>query len=301
MAGTSEILQLGAGALTAELVPAIGGSLAAFRRGGTDVMRPLSAADLAAGNVLGVAMFPMIPYANRIEGNAFDFGGHRHVVTPNNPPEPFNVHGTGWQRPWRVEHKSETEALLALDVGPGDGPHQYHATQLFRLDPDALAVTVGVTNTGAGTMPFGLGLHPWFTRDPDVTLQFVASRFYLEEPGNVAGDPVTVPPELDFARARPLPGRWRNNDYGGWNGEAVLRFPGRGIGLRMVADAVFGHLMVYADPARPFFCVEPQSNASGAFNRPDGFSAPEEGVLILRPDESVAGSVRFEVVAIDGA
>ena len=297
MAGTSDLLRLAAGALTADLVPAIGGSLAAFRVGDTDVMRPLSAADLAAGNVLGVAMFPMIPYANRIAGNTFDFGGRSHVVAANNPPEPFNVHGTGWQRPWKVERSDGAEAVLSLEIGPGDGPYRYHATQLFRLDPDALTVTVSLTNTGAATMPFGFGLHPWFLRDPDVTLQFAARRFYLEEPGNVAGDPVTVPPELDFSRARPLPERWRNNDYGGWDGVAVLRFPDRGVGLRMIADPVFGHLMVYADPARPCFCVEPQTNASGAFNRRAGFTAPEEGVLILDPGESVGGSIRFEVFA----
>ena len=301
MAGTSDLLRLAAGALTADLVPTIGGSLAAFRAGGTDVMRPLSAADLAAGNVLGVAMFPMIPYANRIAGNAFDFGGRSHVVEANNPPEPFNVHGTGWKRPWKVDHCDSAEAHLSLETGPGDGPFRYHATQLFRLDPEALSVTVGVTNTGDATMPFGVGLHPWFVRDPDVTLQFAARRFYLEEPGNVAGDPVTVPPELDFALARSLPDRWRNNDYGGWEGEAVLRFPSRGFGLRITADPVFGHLMVYADPARPFFCVEPQSNASGAFNRDGGFAAPEEGVLILHPGETAGGTVRFEVFATGGA
>ena len=62
----------------------------------------------------------------------------------------------------------------------------------------------------------------------------------------------------------------------------------------MAADAVFGHLMVYADPAKPFFCVEPQSNASGAFNRAGGFDDPAEGVRVLEPGESLGGTVRFE-------
>jgi aldose 1-epimerase len=65
----------------------------------------------------------------------------------------------------------------------------------------------------------------------------------------------------------------------------------------MTADPVFRHLMFYADPARPYFCVEPQSNASGAFNRRDGFVTPEEGVVILQPGETTSGNVRFEVFA----
>ena len=59
---SDEVMQLSAGELAIGLVPGIGGSLAYFRKGGVDLMRPLSPADLAAGNVLGVAMFPMVPY-----------------------------------------------------------------------------------------------------------------------------------------------------------------------------------------------------------------------------------------------
>src|SRR5690348_6236168 len=77
MAATSEpaAIALEAGALSAGLVPEIGGSLAWFRIGDTDVMRPLTAERQRAGDVLGVAMFPMVPYANRIADNAFAFGG----------------------------------------------------------------------------------------------------------------------------------------------------------------------------------------------------------------------------------
>jgi len=72
-----------------------------FRAGTTDLMRPLSAAHWASGDVLGTAIFPMVPYANRFEGNRFHFGGAQWEVETNNPPERFNVHGTGWRVPWR--------------------------------------------------------------------------------------------------------------------------------------------------------------------------------------------------------
>src|SRR3569833_4558744 len=100
MVATSEPIALNAGDLSVGLVPEIGGSLAYFRHRGIDLMRPLSSADLAAKNVLGVAMFPMVPYANRIAGNTFDFGGRTWRFSANNPPEQFNVHGTGWRAPW---------------------------------------------------------------------------------------------------------------------------------------------------------------------------------------------------------
>lgn len=271
MAAISELLELCAGTLTLDLAPGIGGSVAAFRIGGDDLMRPLSAGDRATGNVLGVAMFPMMPYANRITGNAFRFGGNTYSFLANNLPEKFNVHGTGWRRPWNVIHVNQTEAKLSLEVvEPGDA-FCYRATQGFALDASGLTVSITLTNAGPETMPFGFGLHPWFERDAAVTLQFGARRFYLEEPDGVSGNPTTLPPELDFTVARNLPQGWRNNDYGGWDGVAKLRWPSRGVGLSIAADPVFRHLMIYADPTKPYFCVEPQTNASGAFNRPGGF------------------------------
>lgn len=290
MGAISEARTLEAGALEVGLAPAIGGSVSAMRWRGIDLMRRLSDDDRDAGNVLGVAMFPMVPYANRVAGNEFHFETRRWRVLPNNPPERFNVHGSGWKKPWTVTRASTVAAVLTLEVAAGAEPYSYRAEQAFAATEEGLSVTVTLTNTGPVAMPFGFGLHPWFDRDPDVTLQFSARRFHLEEPEGVSGDPITLPPELDFAKGRSLPGGWRNNDYGGWTGEAIIRFPSRGVGLRIVADPVFKHLMLYADPTKPYFCLEPQTNASGAFNRGQ-WNDPDEGVIVLAPGESAAGTV----------
>lgn len=294
--GENSVLRLSAGEIDVGLVPTIGGSVSHFRHRGTDLMRPLSEADRAAGNVLGVAMFPMVPYANRIGGNSFAYGGQTWRVEQNNPPERFNVHGTGWHRAWTVAEQTGTEALLTLEVG--DGPYHYRATQRFSVGGNGMRVEMTIGNQGEAAMPFGFGLHPWFERDADTTLQFKATRFYLEEPDGVSGDPITLAPELDFATARTLPTGWRNNDYGGWDGSATVAYPARRTALRMRADPVFGHLMFYADPRRTFFCVEPQSNASGAFNRAGGYTDPAEGVIVLQPGGSASGSVHFEALAL---
>jgi aldose 1-epimerase len=51
MAAISEpgLIELASGSLAVGIVPAIGGSLAYFRAGGVDLMRPLSDADRQAG------------------------------------------------------------------------------------------------------------------------------------------------------------------------------------------------------------------------------------------------------------
>ena len=83
-------------------------------------------------------------------------------------------------------------------------------------------------------------------------------------------------------------------------GSAAIPYPSRRAGLAISADPVFGHLMLYADAAKPFFCVGPQSNASGAFNRPHGYTDPAEGVFVLAPGESASGTIRFRPFPIWG-
>jgi aldose 1-epimerase len=291
-------LVLRAGGLEAGLAPAIGGSLAFLRRGGIDLMRPLAPEAAARGDVLGVASFPMLPYANRIDGNRFTFESETFRVAANNPPERFNVHGSGWRSAWTVAEASATAALLVLDhEGGDDDPYRYRATQAFSLGPAGLSVAMSIENTGVSRMPFGFGHHPWFLREPGITLAFRARHFWLEAPDGVAGDRIGLPPELDFSGGAALPRGWRNNCYGGWDGLAEIRFPARGLGLKLTADPIFGFLMLYADPAKPFFCLEPQSNAACAFNKAEQ-GETGLGILVLAPGESAGGTIRFEPFAL---
>lgn len=293
----AEIIECTAGDLALGLVPEIGGSVAYFRRRGLDLMRPLSRADRAAGNVLGVAMFPMVPYANRIADNAFDFGGRTWQFSANNPPEKFNVHGTGWHSAWQAQQDGRT-VTLRLDHIDAEAAYSYSAQQVFTLTPEKLSVGLQLTNRGSVAMPFGFGLHPWFDRDPDVTLKFSAAHFFMEGPEGIATERLATPPELDFSGGRSLPTSWRNNDYGGWNGIAEIGYPSRGIALRIEAQPIFSHLMLYADPDRPFFCLEPQSNAPTAFNRITTGQDEGMGTTVLEPGESLAGDVAFTPVRL---
>src|SRR5262245_13468441 len=118
--------------LTLGLVPEIGGSVAYFRKAGADLMRPLSDGDRANRNVLGVAMFPMLPYANRIADNEFRFDGRTYRFKQNNPPERFNVHGTGWKLPWTERPVAEDETILELRHFASDEPYSYAAWQHFK-------------------------------------------------------------------------------------------------------------------------------------------------------------------------
>jgi aldose 1-epimerase len=292
------MIELAAASFQCGLSPEAGGSLAFFRMdlGGrrVDLMRPLSEADRAARKSIGAAMFPMVPYANRIADNRFTFGGRTYRFAANNPPERFNVHGDGWQREWSGRTLGVGEALLELVSETEGAPYRYAASQRFRLSEDGLTVITGVENRGSVAMPFGFGQHPWFMRDAYVTVTFVAKELWIEGWDHTASERIATPPEFAFEGPTPLPKARRNNCYGAWDGKVEIVWPSRGVGLRITADPVFRHLMLFADPERPDFCLEPQTNAVCAFNLMEqGFAAADLGVIVLEPGEKAEGSIRF--------
>jgi aldose 1-epimerase len=291
------LITLTAAHLTVDLLPEIGGSVASFRwhrtEGAIDLLRRMSDEACLKRDPAGAAMFPMVPQANRIAHNKFRFGVRTHRVRPNVPGEPWSLHGTGWQSAWTVSSGDASSAQLTLEyIEPGE-PYSYWASQEFMLTPAGLTVTMGVTNRGATAMPFGFGLHPWWMHEPDATLKFRSTHFWLEGPGYLATDRITLPPELDFSQPKALPRRWRNNCYSGWDGRAELCFPRSRFGLRIEADSTFRHLMLYCDPDKRIFCLEPQTHATGALNRLGDEGEDDLGLIVLEPGESARGAVSF--------
>jgi aldose 1-epimerase len=289
------------GGLIVELAPELGGSIASFRLhrngGRVDLLRPLTEAARHACNPEGVAMFPMLPYANRIANNHFEFNGCSYKVRPNGRGQDLNLHGSGWTSAWTVAKSTMHSADLRLDHIAADDPFSYSAYQHFELGDHRLEICMGVTHRGAKAMPFGLGWHPWLPRHPDATLRFGATHFWLEGPDHLATDRISIPPELDFSDARPLPTRWRNNCYSGWDGRAEVRFPSLGVGIRFEADPALCHLVLYCDPSQAFFCIEPQTHAIGALNRLDPTGSGATELIVLEPQECC--EVRLVLIAFE--
>jgi aldose 1-epimerase len=237
-----------------------------------------------------------VPFSGRIADARFAFRGRTYTLSRNFPPEPHAIHGHGWQNPWRVLHVDGDSAELGFEHEVAGTPLCYRARQSFRLADDGLVVGIGVTNAGDGPMPAGIGLHPYFVRTPGVTLRTEVDHVWLADARNVPERCVPVPDEWDFTAAPRVASLRMDNGFGGWSGEATIRWPESGLTLAIEADPVFRHLVVYVPPGRDFFCVEPVSNANDGFNL---FERGVEGtgVRVLEPGEGLGGEVRFRVAA----
>jgi len=288
-----DVLHLRNGDLSVD-VSRFGGSLLAGHYRGTPFLKPTPTAGLASRRFGAEASFPLVPYGNRIEANAFDFGAKRFSMQPNTT-DPYCLHGDGWLAEWEIVSQTGCEAILRhVQHENPSGPYAYNVIQTVRLDGDALTLGLMVSNTSRGPLPFGLGFHPFFPRTPQTRLQAQARRFWTERSGHLPDIPTPIPECLDLKAAGPLPSHWINNAYDGWNAKAWMEWPEYGLGLTLTADGPFDCFMIYSPDADcDFFCFEPMTHLPNAHNMPSG-----GGLVTLEHGQSLCGDIVLHPVVL---
>lgn len=280
MAG--DILRLDNGALAIEL-SRFGGSILSGSYRGVPIFRPISTEGIASERHGAEASFPLVPFGNRLGGNAFTLSGHRHALTPN-ADDPCYLHGDGWLATWEIVLHSKTAACLRYEhsaVAPS--PYAYDAVQHFSVDDDRLTITLSVTNRSAYALPMGLGHHPFFPKTAGTRLTAKADRFWTERAGHLPDHPGPIPGELDFEGGNRIPSQWLNNAYEGWDGKADIAWPEHDLCLEIEAEPPFRHFMVYTPGNADFFCFEPMTHLPNGHHLPDlgGLAILEHGQSLV--------------------
>ena len=274
------VISLSLGKLDCQIDPALGGAVLGLHYGGRPFLRPTVQGTKAVDS----ACFAMLPYCNRIVGGAVRLGKHAWPIKPNFGMPPAPCHGDGWQSAWTICDLTASSALLSLTSRAV--PYAYRAEQCFELDSTGLRISMSIVNRGEITMPFGLGIHPYFPDPQNATVRFAAQRFWLEGPDRLPTEPISLPPELDAAAGLRISPHWRNNCYDGWDGKASIDWnDGRTLQL---AGSGFEVLHLFRPEAQDFFCLEAQSHVSGAMGWPDG---TDYGIVALAPGASMAASL----------
>ncbi|HVI89705.1 MAG TPA: aldose 1-epimerase [Dongiaceae bacterium] len=283
--------------LTLRLAPAIGGAIAslAYRNTAGDriaLMRPMSAHVLLTGDVLGASCFPLTPFSNRLRDGRCSFRGAA-IQLPRNSDGPHNEHGHGWQRPWLVETHADDSASLLYRHAPDDWPFSYEMRQHFRLARQSLTVVIESRNTGPTAMPYGFGLHPYFTCTPRCRLTASVQGFWATDQEVMPTRLLPVPAEVNLTAGIRLDDVDLDNVFTGWSGEAAIDWPEYRLALTMAASAPLRSLVVYAPKNESFFCAEPVSNITDAFNLCR--ERDDTGMLVLEPGASVRAEITFSI------
>ncbi len=290
------VVSLRAGASELGVAPAIGGSIAWFRtRVGSrtiDWLRPATEAALAAGDAGAMSCFPLVPFSNRIREGKFRFAGRGVQLPLNVPGQRHCEHGHGWQAPWRAIAQSEASLTVEYRHPAGAWPFPYSAWQIFRLEPEWLTVEIAVKNTGSEPMPIGIGLHPYFPRTPRTTLTAHVDRIWDTDDEVMPIGLSDLPAECRMSEGLRVDGAALDNGFTGWSRRAEIEWPENHARLVMTADQPLGFLVVYTPPDEGFFCAEPVSNCTDAFNLA-GQGRTDTGMAVLAPGKTLRAAVAF--------
>ena len=286
-------LQLENGTLRAEVLPEAGGGLLRFDLlhdcDVAPIFRP-GTAEAALHDPRALACFPLVPWSNRIGGGRFPFRGRTIEVPHTRGDEPYPLHGHGWLMPWHPVSQTATSVELAAMVDHGR-PFRYLALQRYALAGNTLNIALTVRNEGS-PLPFGLGVHPFFPRTPDVQLRAGATAMWQSAPDNLPTVLNAPSADADFRKLRKLEASAAiNHSFEGWDGRAEIVWPSRRVSVSITADT--SRYVLYTPVAYDFFCFEPVDHAINAHNLP---GLPQDhGLTILGTGPSLQRSYQFTV------
>jgi len=284
-AAASAPFELRSGALRLAVRADLGGAIAGLWHGETAILRSSEPARLASAHES--AMFPLVPYSNRLGYRRFRWRGKDYSTRANVAGSPHSLHGLGWQRSWTIVSSSALEVVLELcHEGDADWPFAFTARQYLALDAASFGARMQLSNDADVEQPVGLGWHPYFVKRP-------RSRMHIELSHRWDADATLLPTRkvaqhgidsdlshLDF-----------DNCFEGWRGPARIRDERFSLQL----SSSLPYLVVYTPQERDYFCVEPVSHVNNAIHMAEPAA---HGLFALAPGATFDAWMRLDVAVL---
>ena len=164
---------------------------------------------------------------------------------------------------------------------------------MFQLGGRKLTVELTVTNTDSRPMSLGLGQHLYFPMILDVTITVQVAQMWETDAQLVPLKVVRNDTVTQLEHGLQLSTVTLDNDFIGWQREAMLRWPERGDALRVSADRSLSGLVLNTHPSRTSFCVEPAGNCADWLNLTH-LDPSVTGGAVLAPGDTLTATVHLE-------
>ncbi|NWF68023.1 MAG: aldose epimerase [Chloroflexi bacterium] len=289
------------------ILPETGGALVYGRilRGGgwVDFLRPTPTADYATS--AKCASYVLLPWSNRLRAAKFRFLDKEYTLQVNYK-DGTAIHGVAKDYAWRVDHAEPQRLRLSFrsdEHNDVNFPFRFSGVQEFTLEGGTFSLYTSVKNEDARPMPAGFGHHPYFVRkmgaDP-ARLEIPCPLVYELEDNLPSAGPVPLTEErLDFRQMKTLaPENYKlliDDLFTGHTPEQPVRFAYGDTEIHLRAGALYKHIVLYAPADKPFFALEPVTNANDGFNlHAQGISAAN--VFVLQPGEEKAETFSLNII-----
>ncbi len=265
-----------------------GGCIRSLTWNDQDVLRPAGEGDV---DPLSMGSFPLVPFSNRLGQDVPGPDGVLRLPRYLDFCE-HAIHGFGWKRRWRLLEKTSNAISFELTDDTSPWPAPYRAVQQIVIADGAVSIGIAIEPLGEGGLPAGIGLHPYFPRGDAQLAINVAGKWDKGAdslPAKVGENPL-------FGEGHSEVGSLRlDHSFAGWDGEARLTWPSRGLSVQLSACETLRDLVIYV-PDDDYICIEPVSHLTNAM-----FGGSEElghGWRVLEPGQTLKGSFEIKASAL---
>jgi aldose 1-epimerase len=238
----------------------------------------------------------LIPWPNRLEDGAYEFGGTWHHLPLTEPEARNAIHGLVRWAAWSVGERDADRVVMKHTLHPQPGyPYSLALSVEYTLSDAGLSVTSSATNIGRQACPYGSGAHPYVTvgtETVDTVLLRAPGRTMLhtDARGIPAGATPVAGTDYDFRQSRPIGATTLDNAFtdlerdDDGRARVELEHPEGRTRLTFWLDGSYRYLQLFTGDALPSvnrrsLAVEPMTCPPNAFRT-------GEGVIVLEPGES---------------
>ena len=295
LAPSGEQVELALGEQRAVVVE-VGGGLRSYEVAGRDLVDGYGVTEMSTSGRGQVLM----PWPNRVEGGAYEFGGRRHQLALDEPADGIAIHGLVRWAGWTIAERDPSRVVMEHTLHPQPGyPFALALSIEYALSQSGLEVRTTATNVGSDPCPFGSGAHPYLTvggEQIDSALLHVPADTVLhsDEHGIPSGSGPVVGTDYDFREPRAVGATKLDTAFTGLERDedglarVELRHPDNGGGLMLWVSESYRYLMLYTGDNRPdvnrrSLAVEPMTCPPNAF-------ASGDDLIVLQPGGSFQGT-----------
>ena len=206
----------------------------------------------------------LAPWPNRLADGRYEFNGVRAQAALDEPERRNAIHGLVRWLPWTLQTRHQNQLSLRLQLHPSPGyPFSLLLEIQYHVGREGLSVTTRAQSLDEGSIPFGLGFHPYLTAGPETVdgaiLHMPAHHTLdLDERGLPTGALTPVEgTERDFSISRFVGPAVLDTAYttlerdADGKARASLDAPGGVTGATLWVDPGFPYLMVYTGDTLP--------------------------------------------------
>lgn len=218
----------------------------------------------------------LAPWPGRIEGAVYSFEGETHHLVVNDAETGSALHGLVADMWWNVSEQTSNSVTFITELGDTHGyPFVLALRATYLLSAEkGLLLTVGATNIGEGSAPYGIGIHPYLTcggKPIDECALTIPAQSVLEMDERKLPSQI-LPIEgsgLDFRSEDVLGVRAIDNAFtglpeGGWT--VTLRHYESAFGVELGSDEKWVQVFTDDGLGRRGLAVEPVTCPPNAFN-----------------------------------